>query len=108
MQTPPLCGRGYLFDSLQGPLHVPQDQADFLFFLSSSTSVNSASTTLSFLGSPPGPSDGCSAVCLYIASPSFIAACCSVPVLAVIAAASSPFKASLRSAIAFSIARRSP
>src|SRR5579883_3592045 len=30
-------------------------QADFLFFLSSSTSVNSASTTCSFCPSPPEP-----------------------------------------------------
>src|SRR5262245_41103043 len=74
-------------------------QADFLFFLSSSTSVNSASTTSSFLAAPspgaappglpppaaPPPAPSCA--CLYIASPSFIEACASVLVLAVIAAA---------------------
>src|SRR5262245_42035869 len=83
------------------------DQADFLFFLSSSTSVNSASTTSSFLppaasppgAAPPGPPGPAapSCDCLYMASPSFIEACASALVLAVIAAASSPFKASLRS-----------
>src|SRR6516164_4128706 len=96
---------------------VRSDQADFLFFLSSSTSVNSASTTSSFLpdpSSPPAPPDGppgppaaaCSCACLYMASPSFIEAWASALVLAVMASASSPFKASLRSAIAFSIPRR--
>src|SRR6266404_320327 len=92
-------------------------QADFLFFLSSSTSVNSASTTSSALpepspprAAPPGsPSAAApSWACLYMASPSFIEACASALVLAVIAAASLPLSASLRSAIAFSIARRSP
>src|SRR5215207_2222405 len=88
--------------------------ADFLLFLSSSTSVNSASTTSSFLpsapvalsGSPPGapasPPPPCCA--LYIASPSFIEACASVLVFDLMASASSPLSASLRSAIAFSIA----
>src|SRR5260370_18337859 len=69
-------------------------QADFLFFLSSSTSVNSASTTSSALpepspprAAPPGsPSAAApSWACLYMASPSFIAACASALVLAVIA-----------------------
>src|SRR5439155_2584113 len=90
-------------------------QADFLFFLSSSTSVNSASPTSSFLppeasAPPPGPPAAAplSCACLYIASPSFIEACARALVLAVIAPASSPFKASLRSAIAFWMLRRSP
>src|SRR2546423_3033835 len=80
-----------------GPHRVAPRQADFLFFLSSSTSVNSASTTSSFLpeASPPAPA------CLYIASPSFMDACASALVLAVIASASVPLRASLRSAIPF-------
>src|SRR6516225_6429470 len=77
--------------------------ADFLF-LSSSTSVNSASTTSS-LAAPFAASP--SACCLYIASPSFIEACASVLVLALIASASSPFSASFRSLTASSMARRS-
>src|SRR5262245_53755334 len=81
-------------------------QADFLFFLSSSTSVNSASTTSSFFLPESAPPAAPSCACLYMASPSFIDACASVLVLAVITAGSSPLSASLRSAIAFSIARR--
>src|SRR3954452_8267586 len=86
------------------------DYADFLLFLSSSTSVNSASTTSSFLPSAPvalslvsGPGAPSAPACcaLYIASPSFIEACASVLLLALIASASSPLSASLRSAIAF-------
>src|SRR5207244_7234419 len=52
------------------------DHADFLFFLSSSTSVNSASPTSSFLPpvpsppSAPPPAAPVSCACLYIASPS--------------------------------------
>jgi hypothetical protein len=45
--------------------------------------------------------------CLYMASPSFIEACASALVLAWMAAESSPLSASLRSAMAFSIAVRS-
>src|SRR5262245_4151851 len=97
-------------------LSRPPAHADFLFFLSSSTSVHSASTTSSFGPPPPAapappsgpwpPAAFCSA-CLYIASPSFIDACIKVLVLDLMASASLPFKASLRSASAFSIARRS-
>src|ERR1700733_9995127 len=57
------------------------DHADFLFFLSSSTSVNSASTTSSGLApppgappGPPGPPGAAPSVCLYTASPNFIEA----------------------------------
>src|SRR6202521_3041130 len=91
-------------------------QADFLFFLSSSTSVNSASTTSSFLppASPPGvpapgpcgPAPACWA--WYMASPSFMDAWASVWVFAWMASGSSPLAASFRSEIAFSIAVRSP
>ena len=67
--------------------------------------------TSSFLASAPpalpSPPGGCSPACLYIASPSFMEACASVLALAVIASASLPLSASLRSAMAFSIARRS-
>src|SRR5262249_30234096 len=95
------------------PDQAHRRQADFLFFLSSSTSVNSASTTSSFLAAPsplepPPLAPPPSCACLYIASPSFIEACASALVLVVIASASLPLSASLRSAIAFSIARRSP
>src|SRR5262245_60383546 len=92
---------------------VPR-QADFLFFLSSSTSVNSASTTSSLAWllapSPPAPAPSpppppCAWA--YIASPSFIEACASALVFWRMASASSPFTASRRSAIAFSIALRS-
>src|SRR6185369_3915379 len=78
--------------------------ADFLLFLSSSTSVNSASTTSSWAASFLASASAC---CLYIASPSFIEACATVLVLALIASASSPFRASLRSLTASSMARRS-
>src|SRR5262245_27208414 len=114
--------RGCGLESTAASRPLSLRQADFLFFLSSSTSVNSASTTSSFLppgpwppAAPPGPpgppgppAAASSCACLYIASPSFIEACASALVLAVIASASVPFKASLRSASAFSIARRSP
>src|SRR5262245_66372745 len=86
-----------------GPHRSALHQADFLFFLSSSTSVNSASTTSSFLPEASSPAPAC----LYIASPSFIEACSSALVLALIASGSVPLSASLRSAIAFSISRRS-
>src|ERR1700733_8349591 len=79
-------------------------QADFLLFLSSSTSVNSASTTSSFAASLAASLSAC---CLYIASPSFIEACASVLLLALIASASSPFSASFKSLMASSMARRS-
>src|SRR5690242_21845400 len=53
------------------------------FFLSSSTSVNSASTTSSLAASfAASRAASASACCLYIASPSFIEACASVLVLA--------------------------
>src|SRR6202162_1030136 len=87
-------------------------QADFLFFLSSSTSVISASTTSSLVsllaasGPAPGPAAPAWAWA-YIASPSFIEACASALVLARIASASSPLTASRRSAIAFSMAEGS-
>src|SRR6266849_6702582 len=54
---------------------MPAVQADFLLFLSSSTSVNSASTTSSFAASLAASLSAC---CLYMASPSFIEACASV------------------------------
>src|SRR5215469_17316687 len=60
------------------------DQADFLFFLSSSTSVNSASTTSSLgllLGASPPPGAAPPWAWAYIASPSFIEACANVLVL---------------------------
>src|SRR5256885_5417704 len=78
--------------------------ADFLLFLSSSTSVNSASTTSSLAASLAASLSAC---CLYIASPSFIETCASAVVLALIASASSPFSASLRSLTASSMERRS-
>src|SRR5262249_22278265 len=81
-------------------------KADLLFCWSSSTSVNSASTTSS-LAPPAGPSPLAPPSCaLYMASPSFMDTCARVFDLALIAAASSPLRASLRSASAFSIARR--
>src|SRR3569832_77757 len=87
------------------PHHDPLGvQADFLLFLSSSTSVNSASTTSSLAASFLASASAC---CWYMASPSFIEACASVWVLALIASASSPFSASLRSPAASSLARRS-
>src|SRR5258705_6025652 len=49
--------------------------ADFLLFLSSSTSVNSASTTSSLAASFLASASAC---CLYMASPSFIEACATV------------------------------
>src|SRR5262249_3575851 len=79
-----------------GPHRSALHQADFLFFLSSSTSVNSASTTSSFLPEASAPAPAC----LYIASPSFMEACASALVLAVIASASEPFAAALGAAIA--------
>src|SRR6185369_8583707 len=88
-----------------GPHRGALPQADFLFFLSSSTSVNSASTTSSFL--PEASASAPAPACLYIASPSFMEACASALVLAVIASASEPLRDSLRSAIASSIARLS-
>src|SRR5262247_3829318 len=97
----PAPGLGLPADITQPRCH----HADFLFFLSSSTSVNSASTTSS-LGPLPAladsPSAPCPSACLYIASPSFIEAWPSALVLALMASASSPFTASLRSAMAFS------
>src|SRR5262245_58266788 len=83
-------------------------------FLLSSTSENSASTTLSsFGGASPEPAPGppwpspppCCA--LYIASPSFIEACASVFVFDLMSSTSSDLIADLRDAIAFSIAVRS-
>src|ERR1700738_746581 len=92
--TPPVLPPGVLVGMRPAsPSADPRRQADFLFFLSSSTSVNSASTTSSFLppelsppgAAPPGPSGppaAPSCACLYIASPSFIEACASALVLA--------------------------
>src|ERR1700710_3017211 len=77
--------------------------ADFLLFLSSSTSVNSASTTSSFAASLAASLSAC---CLYIASPSFIEACATALVLVLMASASSPFSASFKSLTASSMARR--
>src|SRR5262252_5865442 len=65
----------------EGHDRYPVAQADFLF-LSSSTSVNSASTTSSFA---PDLAASPSACCLYIASPSFIETWASVLDLALIA-----------------------
>src|SRR5262249_19958405 len=70
-----------------GPHRSALRQADFLFFLSSSTSVNSASTTSSFLPEASAPAPAC---CLYIASPSFMEACASVLVLAGVGLALEP------------------
>src|SRR5579884_430384 len=59
---PPLGGRRTVVNGLH--IRSACGQADFLFFLSSSTSVNSASTTSSFLASAPvsvPPPAGCSA-----------------------------------------------
>src|SRR5207237_4245058 len=87
------------------PHHHPlRAYADFLLFLSSSTSVNSASTTSSLAASLAASASAC---CLYMASPSFIEVWASVLVLALIASASSPFSASFRSLTASSMARRS-
>src|SRR6476646_5117225 len=84
---------------------APACYADFLLFLSSSTSVNSASTTSSLAASLAASLSAC---CLYMASPSFIEACASVLVLVLIASASSPFSASFRSLTASSMPRRAP
>jgi len=53
--APPACDRRCCFDVSVRHETPRRDQADFLFFLSSSTSVNSASTTSSFLVSAPAP-----------------------------------------------------
>src|SRR5258708_12662309 len=92
---------GHLFPQGHGRSH---GYALFLLFLSSSTSVNSASTTSSLAASFLASASAC---CLYMASPSFIEACASVFVLALIASASSPFSASFRSLTPSPIARRS-
>ena len=79
--------------------------ADFLLFFLSSTSVNSASTIFSLPDSGAAADGFCD--CAYTASPSLVATCCSALAFVVISVASLPFKASRRSAMAFSIARRS-
>src|SRR5574337_1592004 len=83
------------------------------FFLSSSTSRNSASITSSLACPPPplapAPASPAALACcaLYMASPSFICACMRSLVLALIASMSSPCKAVRSAATAASMAPRS-
>src|ERR1700722_10527995 len=113
----PACPRPHLPPPLRRPLSsrpaTPARPALFVhgFFLSSSTSRNSASMTSSLacapVSAPPWPGAPLACWALYVASPSFICACIRSLVRALIASTSSPCNAVRREATADSMALRS-